>query len=344
MSYPTYEGIGKVLREERNVIQAVKYFRNPILTEGKSGEWDSQLVGTPMVVKNPFDGKYYMFYSGQTETECAIGVAVSDNGLDFIKYDGNPILRGEGSWETKPNTTGWVLQPFVQLDLYTSKKWVMYYAAFGSDWKWRIGRATCEVDKFPYGPWVKEPANPILEPGGVGEWDERHVKSPSVFFDPIENRYVMYYTGYGKPPYNYWQLGRALSDDGITWIKDADNPLFTGSRQITGFYGEWDGWNASPEVMHCFRYKGWVFLFYEGSERGPIVGRFSIGAAASRDGKNFFRYPRNPILAPGDGSQNSIGYDSWNCVHPYVLIEQDRVLLYYSQSNGAHVYLSLIHI
>lgn len=70
------------------------------LNKGSSSSWDSNLVGaltpTTMVKKS---GKYFLYYigaRGYTDDTWgpnrALGVATSTDGINFIKYSGNPII------------------------------------------------------------------------------------------------------------------------------------------------------------------------------------------------------------------------------------------------------------
>jgi len=317
------------LDKYRGITQAVKYPENPILKEGESGSWDEDKVHNPMVVKDPLSGNYYMFYAGETPSTIRIGVAESGDGLSWTKkYDKNPVLSPTADWEGDT-----VIQPFVFLDARPAssplvgdrtKKWVMYYSN-----NEKIGRAVCDLKDFPYGPWEKDDANPVLEPGASGAWDEVYVKSPSVFYDPVKDKYAMYYCG--KNDKGTVAIGRAVSDDGVSWTKFAGNPVLESVFFPTVFRGLWNC--KDVEVCCAFRYKGWVYLVYEG---GDYVHNWHIGLAASRGGENFYRYSRNPILNPSAGNQTSEDWDSQYVLHPFILRENDRVLLYYSGSHGFH--------
>lgn len=61
----------------------------PLLIKGSEGTWDEQQVGVPSVVKH--DGMYYMYYSGFASSglfdRMRIGLAISEDGINWTKYD-----------------------------------------------------------------------------------------------------------------------------------------------------------------------------------------------------------------------------------------------------------------
>jgi hypothetical protein len=73
-----------------------------VLAKGARGEWDARLTGMinpcTVVKKN---GTYFLYYLGACGDRTtdggpafrALGLATSTNGIDFVKYSGNPILE-----------------------------------------------------------------------------------------------------------------------------------------------------------------------------------------------------------------------------------------------------------
>ena len=63
----------------------------PVLSVGKTGVWDSNGVADPYVIN--YGGKLYMYYLGM---DCLavqrIGVAMSDDGINWVKYKNNPVM------------------------------------------------------------------------------------------------------------------------------------------------------------------------------------------------------------------------------------------------------------
>jgi predicted GH43/DUF377 family glycosyl hydrolase len=114
--------------------QWTKYAGNPVLTRGSAGNWDSQLVFYPEVVR---DGSPYgMYYSGYNLSAYAIGYATSTDGMVWTKYSGNPVLPtgSYGSWDS-----GYVFAAAVIAHPCTSRMW---YTGGNPSRLYRIGQAT----------------------------------------------------------------------------------------------------------------------------------------------------------------------------------------------------------
>ncbi len=67
------------------------YAHNPVLPLGNAGAWDATSVWAPRVVQ--FQGEYYMWYSASGKDEIhRVGMAVSGDGVNWLKNAKNPIL------------------------------------------------------------------------------------------------------------------------------------------------------------------------------------------------------------------------------------------------------------
>lgn len=169
---------------------------------------------------------------------------------------------------------------------------------------YKIGR----MSSTDYGvTWSKYVSNPVLSPGGVGTWDHSYIKDPSVQWDG--SQYVMYYTGYNGSTFG---IGRATSSDGITWTKDASNPVITPS-------GTGDETNGCyfPNVLYIpTRSPSWL-MWYQGFPAGAtpvspngIVMRF----ADSTDGVTWTK--RGTVLTAGTaGAFDDSGIGTGGVVH-----------------------------
>jgi hypothetical protein len=79
-----------------------KHPGNPVFSLGAEGAWDSVAAFGVRVLK--MGGVYHMLYTGAGEwARYRIGYAVSEDGIRWQKYPGNPILSwGEpGSWDCR---------------------------------------------------------------------------------------------------------------------------------------------------------------------------------------------------------------------------------------------------
>lgn len=69
-------------------------YPQPILT-GTYG-WEYQLVPSSII---KFNDTYYLYYTGRNLPEYKIGVAISNDGINFNRYVNNPILSSSVVWE-----------------------------------------------------------------------------------------------------------------------------------------------------------------------------------------------------------------------------------------------------
>jgi len=99
---------------------------DPLLEPSASG-WDTA-VAAPSMVRT--GGAWYLFYAGNDGGESAIGLATSDDGVDFRRANDAPAFAVEGASVT---------DPYVLWDTQTSR-WRMYYTLDGA----AIGEAFSE--------------------------------------------------------------------------------------------------------------------------------------------------------------------------------------------------------
>ena len=264
--------------ESSNGIDWTKSTSNPVLEPGSSGEWDEAGVIQMSVMKD--GATYKMWYTGWDEDGLwQIGYATSTNGLDWVKYAGNPVLEVGSPGEWNEDEVG---DPSVILDGSTYKMW--YYGTGGAGPTAQVGYATS-----PDGiNWTESVSNPVLTPGSSAEWDDEHVWNPSVLSE--DSTYKMWYAGSDG---DTQRIGHATSPNGITWNKYAGNPVLD-----VGSGGKWDESHVYlPMVITATSmYKMW----YTGRDSD---GDWRIGYATSPDGVNWTKYADNPVLTPGTPGQ-----------------------------------------
>lgn len=109
--------------------------------------------------------------------------------------------------------------------------------------------------------WTRHPDNPVMDNGGMGNWDHPRTQAASVIFNG--SNYDMWY---GGGLFMAWKIGYASSPDGIQWERDANNPVLN-----VGAAGAWDDkFVAFPSVMYdstSLKYKMW----YHGRDSKEIA-------------------------------------------------------------------------
>ena len=67
-----------------------------VLKPGKKGEWDDYAIRTGSVIKK--GKRFYMYYTGRNHKEKnvqRIGLAISNDLINWRKHEGNPILEAD---------------------------------------------------------------------------------------------------------------------------------------------------------------------------------------------------------------------------------------------------------
>ncbi len=221
-------------------ISWTKYENNPVLGP-TPGAWDYVGLETVSVLfdhEGTETERYKMWYAGVDDEETGLysfGYAYSSDGIEWTKYEGNPILEAgqPDSWES-----GSPEGPTVIKDNGIFKMW---YGAVDTvpngqetDYRSNIGYAWSTDGKT----WEKYSDNPVLLTGDWGNWDASVIQDPFVM--KIDETYYMWYSGFPEWIENtdltgIYQIGLAYSSDGITWTKSENNPVLK-----KGPNGSWD--------------------------------------------------------------------------------------------------------
>lgn len=282
----------------------VKYSGNPVLAPGSPGDWDDAGIHSPMVI---FEGSNYkMWFSGADGSPDGqgIGYATSSDGLNWVKYSGNPVLSGNpGEWDRHIHSCSVVN---VQGMLY-----MFYTGATSGSAPNKIGLAK-STDGIN---WTKFSGNPILDRGLTGEWDDELVRGPWVIYNG--NQFLMWYAG--KRPGSPADIGFATSPDGEVWQKYTNNPVLDFAA-----FGSNSG--ESPSVI----WDGLQYIMYVGANTWGAHNLADIGVYFSTDGIDWAESPSNPVLQAGPSSE-------WDAVEvgiPGALLYQNVYKVWYT-SNGA---------
>ena len=232
---------------------------SPVFAAGEPGQWDAGGVySVSILLKND---TLHMWYGGGSFGQ--IGYATSPDGINWTRNPNNPVLNpgAPGSWDDQA-----VQQPVVLLDGDTLRMWYHGTRDFNI---FKIGYAT-SLDGVV---WTKNADNPVLEVGGLSEWDSRTTWSPFVI--KKDTMFQMWYTGSSDGQRG--SIGYATSIDGVTWTKFNSNPVLG-----FGNPGEWDidGIGSPTLVFNDPTYHIWYF--------GVNNNIFGTGYATSTVTTNIF--------------------------------------------------------
>ncbi len=241
--------------------------------------WDGQFVGMPSVI---FENNiYHMWYTGNSpEPIGSIGYASSVDGITWTKYSRNPILVDEpyGGWNEQT-----VYEPSV---IFQDSIFHMWYASSNDPQlpgPIHIHHATSSDGLS----WVRDTLNnPVLSPGSNGSWDDVLIDSHCIIF--TDSLFHMWYMGWNGTA-NQVRLGHATSANGISWTKDANNPVLS-----YGTAGSWDYPRVeAPNVV----FDGNMYhMWYSGGNHSG----WRIGYATSpHPDSAWTKYSGNPVLNLG---------------------------------------------
>jgi hypothetical protein len=280
------------------VIDIIPHDTNPILPRGAEDEWDDGFTYGAQVVYH--EGLFHMFYAGGGDFSIrasAVGYATSEDGLNWTKFDANPILELDSS------QAAYGIR--MAVPLVDGDTWVLYINPHErpgvNDQSMSILRATAPA---PSGPWTLDAA-PIMEVTGGRDWDNLLIAANSVF--RLEDEYRLYYNAYGS----FGAVGLATSPDGITWTRyddpDTTGPQFSSSDPVFvgGPADTWDdGANIDPvavlrtengwEMFYTGWGSGWNNYFGGGATCEDVPA--GTGFAFSEDGIDWTRAGDGPLL------------------------------------------------
>ncbi len=153
-----------------------KYNGNPVLS-GK--DWDYAIRPQSIVKRN---GIYYLFYTGGLGYNCKIGVATSQDGYNWERYSGNPIMTYDKTWEGSG-----VGFPSV---IYENDQFEMVYQGSVQQTQSNTGFGFAfSKDGFN---WVKNSSNPFFS---TADCNNNWLKISFPSFIKIDNESRIYYTG-----------------------------------------------------------------------------------------------------------------------------------------------------
>ncbi len=232
-----------------------EYSNNPVVSFGEQGEFDEYHLRYLDVIFD--DGMYKMWYSGADNNFSGhvgfstynIGYAESSNGINWTKHENNPVMdKSQNSWDNHNIFLGNVMK---HEGIYK-----MWYNVQPSNYDVNIDFIQGNnITLVGYAistdgiTWVKH-SEPIMYPG-PNLYDDR-----GLFVHDVEitdnNIYEMFYTSFSSI-YNK-SISRAVSLDGVNWVKDPLNPIIT--------YEQSSGWRNLSTAGPCFIRNGNEYRFW----------------------------------------------------------------------------------
>ena len=184
-----------------------------VLKPNKINKWEENINRASILYYN---NKYYMYYTGQTSKESKIGLAISDDGINFTKYNENPILIPDKDYEKSS-----IMNPYVIYD-YEEDIFKMWYSA-GDIYEPDVICFATSYDgiNFTKQGIVMKPSNKknTLDSYKVSVGDVKKIGN---------NKYIMFYIGYTK--IDKANILFATSNDGINWKKSNKIAIISNSK------------------------------------------------------------------------------------------------------------------
>ena len=198
-----------------------------------------------LVIENRVHLFYQTYGNGKNDAICH---AWSDDGINFIRDNTNPVFRPDGAWNCGRAIDAEVIR--------FNGNYYLYYATRDPDYKIQMqGVAMAPGNtSFERQDWRNLSTDkPILKP--ELPWEKDCIEGASV----IERKGVlfMFYAGaYNNAPQ---QVGVARSIDGIVWERISDQPFLANGKE-----GDWN--SSESGHPHIFRDRnGKTYLFYQGN-------------------------------------------------------------------------------
>jgi len=240
------------------------------------------------------------------------------------QYESNPIIEPSGEGLDGKSIRGFA--PMIDEAgnmVVEDNHYVGYYMAFSYDApECRVFRTVSDgLSRTDWGEGVL-----VLDQGEYGEWDSKTVATGNVI-KLLDGSYIMDYVG--KNPSDYYGIGMATSQDGISWDKYPGNPILTEED----FFGELGNTLISVSIPYMIKLSDGRFVMgIEGIDpeiQDPY--QYAIYLAISEDG--FSWEPMNEghsVLLPVE--------DTWEDTHTanpkIVELSPGKYLMGYNAANS----------
>lgn len=199
-------------------IHWTKSATNPILSIGLPSDFDSQQISYCTVLFH--NNQFWMWYSGNNGTNWQIGLATSQDGINWTKNSNNPVLRigSSGQWD--------LTNVYAPIVIFDGRLFRMWYNGSGPGFQLAIGYAV-SADGIH---WEKPLNNPVLT-AIPGTWESQIVGTAAMLF--LNDTFHLWYGGNNQVRTS---LGYATSKDGVQWQRHQGNPVIAAGQS-----NAWDG-------------------------------------------------------------------------------------------------------
>ncbi len=248
------------------LVNFTSYEKNPVLSGTGQNTWDQQIRERGWIMKE--DGVFHMWYSGYNtpdgkQTECHLGYATSVDGLQWTKYENNPVYNA-----------GWVEDVCV-----VKSKGVYYMFAENKDKQTSLLTSTDRVNWENKGSIIVRKTNGVPITGWFG--------TPSVW---LEND--IWYLLYERDDHGIW-LAKSNIADLNSWSNVQDEPVLKNGPEVYDKY--------AIAVDQVFKYQGAYYAYYHASEYEDWH-EWTSCIAKSDDLIHWKKYEKNPLLRENKSS------------------------------------------
>lgn len=246
-----------------------RYTSSPLININSSS-WESKEVSFPVVLYEK--GLYKMWYGGNDGSYWSIGYAISLDGINWIKYPNNPVIR----WNNLPEEPKDYKEHTIIKENGIYKMW--YEAARSPSTISTIGYSISNNGIN----WTHVNYK-VLSPSQ--NWDSLGLVHPFVLKDSDE--YKMWY--FGTNPNEKWKGGFATSNDGINWTPYPNNPILFKTKTY-----EYDQFDGTSVIKENDIYKMWYH-----TNVFNVPWQTNICYATSSSGINWVKDESGPVLSAG---------------------------------------------
>lgn len=156
----------------------INWTKNPQpILYGTAG-WEYQIIPSAIIKMN---STYFLYYTGRNYPQYMVGLAISNDGVNFTKYSGNPVLTPDQSWEASGVLDASVINENGILKMvYVNSNSSGFGFASSSDGL----------------NWIKENSNPFYtKMNTANNWGDDYIAYP--WLVKTNNEYRIYYSGIG---------------------------------------------------------------------------------------------------------------------------------------------------